>query len=91
MFLKRGYSYILDVPSNESQFSSSNTTLFGFEMQGPSVSSSQFGQTSVNLPTNHSIDVVGNSIPQLPAWAKDSMALPNPSPELYGKQNNICQ
>ena len=52
---------LIDVPSNESQFSSSNTTLFGFEMQGPSITSSQFGQPSVVAPANQNINVVSYS------------------------------
>ena len=56
-------------------------------MQGTSISNSQFGQTSTSIPGNQNMGSVGNGIPQLPAWAKDSMILPNPiTPEIPGKQ-----
>ena len=83
---------LIDVPSNESQFSSSNTTLFGFEMQGPSITSSQFGQPSIVAPANQNINVVGNSSFQLPAWAKDSNSIIVPDPssfEVYSKYASL--
>lgn len=77
-----------DVPSNESQFSSSNTTLLGFEMQGSSLMASQFGQTPTSGSVNQNFNMIGSNMFQLPAWAKDTnvTALPDTSsPAVSGR------
>ena len=63
-------------------------------MQGPSITSSQFGQPTIVPPVSQNINVVGNSSFQLPAWAKDSnsITLPDPSPpEVSSKYAQLRQ
>ena len=72
--------YMIDVASNESQFSSSNTTLLGFEMHGSQIVPSQAGQISASGSGSQKLDLASTNMLQLPGWAKDTnlAILPDP-------------
>ena len=72
--------YMIDVASNESQFSSSNTTLLGFEMHGSQIVPSQGGQISASGSGSQKLDLASTNMLQLPGWAKDTnlAILPDP-------------
>ena len=62
-----------DVPSNESQFSSSNTTEVGFDTQGAHALQSQFTQAPNPADLYDSYNLgMAQQLFQLPSWAKDN-------------------
>ena len=72
--------YMIDVASNESQFSSSNTTLLGCEMHGSQIVPSQAVQISASGSGSQKLDLASTNMLQLPGWAKDTnlAILPDP-------------